>query len=151
MRNRDFSLSAPRGVRRSLLVCLTASLALLGAACRTVIEESSYNGLVLGASKNDVMARLDSLPETHEVQPALPGEGKARSPRGSLEPNIVRLAAASVGGGTLTDAEREYLAQYDRWYFEDAEGERAVLLVFADGFLQEIHNRRAGTWLEAIF
>ncbi len=73
------------------------------------------------------------------------------STEGVADSQVVRLAAAPVGSGALTRAERMYLLEYDLWFFEQADGKRSVLLTFADGALAEIRNRREGNWLDALF
>jgi hypothetical protein len=115
-----------------------------------VIEEDGYDGLALGVAKADVLAQLDALPVKLQVQPALPRPDDVRSPVRGAEPDVVRLAAAEVGAGALTDGEREYLLQYDLWYFQ-SDDERSVLLRFGDGVLTEIDNRHLGSWFEALF
>jgi hypothetical protein len=148
MRIRKRSTSAV--LLRSLRGWLAAGLCAATVGCSTVIEEHAYNGLALGVAKAEVLDQLDALPLKLQVQPALPRPQGVSSPSRGAEPNVVRLASAEVGTGALTDGEREYLLQYDLWYFE-ADDERAVVLRFADGVLAEINNRRVAGWFEALF
>lgn len=114
------------------------------AGCGTVVEENGYPPLALGDDKPQVLRKLTELPGISKLQPALPRMDAA-------EHDVVRLAAATIGNGVLNAAESEYLLRYDLWYFEEGNGQRSVLLTFADGALTRIHARREGRWWERLF
>jgi hypothetical protein len=151
MRNRKSSYTAPFGAAGSRRGLMIAGLALC-AACTTVIEEQGYDGLEVGITKAEALNRLDALPATVDVHAALPRPANTRPRTRGTELQVVRLAAASVGAGMLTPAERTYLLQYDLWYFEEIDGKRSVLITFDnDGVIANIDNRREAGWLEAVF
>lgn len=114
---------------------------MLLAGCVTVVEESSYAPLELGDDKPDVLRKLNDLVVISTLRPAV-------NRPGATAPGVVRLAAAEIGNGALTAAEREYLLQYDLWYVEETSGERSALLTFAAGALTRIEARREGKWWE---
>lgn len=152
MRNGESLTAAARRTSRALRGLAVAGLGLSAAACTTIIEEHGYDGLEIGITKTEVLDRLDALPAELDVHAALPRPVGVR-PRGrGGEPDVVRLAAASVGAGALSPGERAYLLEYDLWYFEEADGKRSVLLSFDnDDELARIDNRREGSWVEAVF
>lgn len=114
------------------------------AGCGSVVEEAVYAPLALGDDKPEVLRKLNGLATVSMLQPAVnrpdaPGSGP------------LHLAAAPIGDGALTSAEREYLLAYDLWYFEEGAGERSVLLTFASGALTRIEARRQAKWWERVF
>jgi hypothetical protein len=150
MRNQQSQNAATRGSGSALRGLVAVGLGLC-AACTTVIEEQGYDGLELGITKAEALDRLDAQPLAIDLHAAVLRKADAESTEGVADSQVVRLAAASVGSGALTRAERTYLLQYDLWFFEQADGKRSVLLTFADGALAEIRNRREGNWLDALF
>ena len=151
MRNRRSPIAAARRAAGWLCGPICAAV-VLAAGCTTVIEEQGYDGLEVGITKTEALSRLNALAETVVVHAALPRPEELRPRTRGSRSDIIRLAAASVGGGALTSADRAYLLQYDRWYFEDGDGKRSVLITFdGDGMLVQIDNRREASWLEAVF
>jgi len=119
-------------------------MALLLSGCGTVIEEASYAPLELGDDKPEVLRKLNELATVSTLQPAVNRPDAPASP-------ALHLAAAPIGDGALTSAEREYLLAYDLWYFEETSGERSALLTFTSGALTRIEARREATWWERVF
>jgi hypothetical protein len=117
---------------------------LLLTGCGTVIEDASYAPLALGDDKPEVLRKLDELHTISQLQPAIDRPDAPGSPQ-------LHLAAARIGDGALTSAEREYLLAYDLWYFEESAGERSALLTFASGALTRIEARREAKWWERVF
>jgi hypothetical protein len=107
------------------------------------VVESSYAPLALGDDKEEVLRKLGDLTVVSAVQPAVN--------RPDAGGGVVKLAAAPIGSGALTRAEREYLLQYDLWYFEETSRERSALLTFGAGELTRIEARREGKWWETLF
>ena len=136
-------LNEPRIATRRLHLAWSAAVLLL-AGCGTVVEEASYAPLALGDAKPEVLRKLNDLATIASVQPALNRPDVPGSPS-------LHLAAARIGDGALTSAEREYLLAYDLWYFEESSGERSVLLTFASDALTRIEARREAKWWERVF
>ena len=136
-------LNEARDAPRRLLWTRTAVVLLL-AGCQTVVVESSYAPLALGDDKPEVLRKLNDAATIARLQPALNRPDAPDSPPRNL-------AAAPIGGGALTAAEREYLLAYDLWYFEETSGERSALLTFASGALTRIEARREAKWWEKVF
>jgi hypothetical protein len=109
-----------------------------------VIEEASYAPLTLGDDKAEVLRKLNDLATISTLQPAV---NRPDAP-GSVP---LHLAAAPIGDGALTPAEREYLLAYDLWYFEETAGQRSALLTFSSGELTRIEARREAKWWERLF
>jgi hypothetical protein len=129
---------------RRRLISATGAVVLLLAGCGTVVEEASYAPLALGDDKPEVLRKLNELATVSTLQPAV------NRPDATTE-GPVHLAAAPIGDGALTAAEREYLLAYDLWYFEESTGKRSALLTFASGALTRIEVRREARWWERVF
>jgi hypothetical protein len=136
-------LNEARNIARRLLGAWGA-VALLLAGCVTVVEEAGYAPLALGDDKFEVLRKLSELATVSKVEPAV---NRPDAPGSAL----VHLAAAPIGVGALTSAERDYLLAYDLWYFEESTGKRSATLTFASGALTRIEARREAKWWERVF